>query len=113
MLYYHPHAILQKKERVAKQELPENNKFFCDTCDRGFATDETFKKHTANHEKVCICIECCSWSDIIKEMVTNFYVLPAFNTASYRDHSLLSSVGSSVRGIHFLIHCYLKLCQRS
>jgi len=38
---------------VDKRDLAENNKFFCDRCDRGFKTVEKYNEHTAQHEKVC------------------------------------------------------------
>ncbi|XP_067680864.1 FMR1-interacting protein NUFIP1-like isoform X1 [Haliotis asinina] len=40
-----------KKPRIDKRELPENNQFFCDTCDRGFCSDEKYQEHVLQHEK--------------------------------------------------------------
>ncbi|XP_046558099.1 nuclear fragile X mental retardation-interacting protein 1-like [Haliotis rubra] len=40
-----------KKKRIDKRELPENNQFFCDTCDRGFCSDEKYQEHVLQHEK--------------------------------------------------------------
>jgi len=37
---------------VDKRELPENNKFYCEACDRGFKCDDKFKEHLATH-RVC------------------------------------------------------------
>jgi len=42
-----------KRRKVDKRDLAENNKFFCDRCDRGFKTEEKYKEHTAQHLKVC------------------------------------------------------------
>ena len=35
-----------------KRDLPENNKFFCDICDRGYKDEDKFKEHNDGHEKV-------------------------------------------------------------
>ncbi|XP_013401264.1 nuclear fragile X mental retardation-interacting protein 1 [Lingula anatina] len=40
-----------KKIKVDKRDLPENNKFYCDACDRGFKTDDKFKEHVDGHQK--------------------------------------------------------------
>ncbi|XP_046372976.2 nuclear fragile X mental retardation-interacting protein 1-like [Haliotis rufescens] len=40
-----------KKKRIDKRDLPENNQFFCDTCDRGFCSDEKYQEHAMTHEK--------------------------------------------------------------
>ena len=40
--------------QIDKRELAENNVFFCDTCTRGFKTDEKFQEHVAGHEEVRI-----------------------------------------------------------
>jgi len=39
---------------VDKREVAENNAFYCDRCDRGFKTEDKYKEHTAQHEKVCL-----------------------------------------------------------
>ncbi|RUS91190.1 hypothetical protein EGW08_001103 [Elysia chlorotica] len=39
-----------------KRDLPENNAYFCDTCDRGFKTEEKYHEHVAGHMK-------CSYKD--------------------------------------------------
>ena len=46
-----------KRQRVDKRDLPENNKFYCDTCDRGFKTDEKLKEHISQHMK-CSVVGC-------------------------------------------------------
>ena len=43
-----------KKQKVDKRELPENNKFSCEVCDRGYKTEEKYLEHKAGHEKVRI-----------------------------------------------------------
>lgn len=40
-----------KKQKIDKRELPENNKFSCDICERGFKTEEKYKEHTDGHVK--------------------------------------------------------------
>ena len=35
-----------------KRELAENNVFFCDTCDRGFKTEDKYHEHVMGHEQV-------------------------------------------------------------
>jgi len=42
-----------KKRKVDKRDLAENNKFYCDRCDRGFKTEDKYTEHTAQHQKVC------------------------------------------------------------
>jgi len=42
-----------KKRKVDKRELAENNRFFCDRCDRGFKTEEKYNEHTSQHQQVC------------------------------------------------------------
>jgi hypothetical protein len=32
--------------------LPENNKFNCEVCDRGFKDEEKYQEHCATHETV-------------------------------------------------------------
>lgn len=41
-----------KKEKIDKRDLPENNVYFCDICDRGFKTEEKYKEHVDGHVKV-------------------------------------------------------------
>ena len=48
----HENSICQKKEKVDKRDLAENNTFFCDTCDRGFKTQEKYQEHVDGHMKV-------------------------------------------------------------
>ncbi|OWF47893.1 nuclear fragile X mental retardation-interacting protein 1-like [Mizuhopecten yessoensis] len=40
-----------KKQKIDKRELPENNKFSCDICERGFKTEEKYKEHVDGHTK--------------------------------------------------------------
>jgi hypothetical protein len=40
-----------KKQKIDKRDLPENNQFFCEACDRGFKTDEKLKEHVDTHRK--------------------------------------------------------------
>ncbi len=40
-----------KRQKVDKRELPENNQFFCEACDRGFKTDEKLTEHLNTHCK--------------------------------------------------------------
>ncbi|XP_060069431.1 FMR1-interacting protein NUFIP1-like [Ylistrum balloti] len=48
-----------KKQKIDKRELPENNKFSCDICERGFKTEEKYKEHTDGHMKCTF--EDCSY----------------------------------------------------
>lgn len=41
----------QKRQKVDRRDLPENNVFVCETCDRGFKTEELYRTHLNNHEK--------------------------------------------------------------
>ncbi|GFO11509.1 nuclear fragile x mental retardation-interacting protein 1-like [Plakobranchus ocellatus] len=41
----------KKKKKVDKRDLPENNLYSCDTCDRGFKTQEKYQEHVAGHMK--------------------------------------------------------------
>ena len=47
--------IQQKKPKVDKRELPENNKFYCDTCDRGYKDEDKFELHIQDHKQVQAC----------------------------------------------------------
>lgn len=45
--------MLQKiKQKVDKRDLPENNMFLCEVCDRGFKTEDRYKEHISLHEQV-------------------------------------------------------------
>ena len=57
--------LLQKK--VDKRDLPENNNFFCDTCDRGFKTQEKYEEHVNGHQEV---------QNILILISTAFYTWP-------------------------------------
>ncbi len=46
------HQQNQKKQKVDKRDLPENNQFYCEVCDRGFKTDEKYAEHCATHKTV-------------------------------------------------------------
>ena len=52
------HFVLQngsqkpQKVKVDKRDLPENNAFHCEVCDRGFKTEEKFQEHFNEHEHV-------------------------------------------------------------
>lgn len=52
------HFVLQKgsqkpqKVKVDKRDLPENNAFHCEVCDRGFKTEEKLQEHVNEHEHV-------------------------------------------------------------
>lgn len=39
-----------KKQKIDKRDLPENNKFYCEACDRGFKTEEKYKEHCDTHQ---------------------------------------------------------------
>ena len=41
----------KKKPKVDSRDLPENNKFVCETCDRGFKTAEKHQEHIDGHQK--------------------------------------------------------------
>ncbi|KAK3598403.1 hypothetical protein CHS0354_005497 [Potamilus streckersoni] len=41
----------KKKQKPSKRDLPENNLFFCDACDRGFKTEEKYNEHVEGHLK--------------------------------------------------------------
>ncbi len=43
-----------QKKRLDKRDLPENNQFYCEVCDRGFKTYEKFDEHCQSHETVKI-----------------------------------------------------------
>ncbi|KAL5004001.1 hypothetical protein ScPMuIL_017457 [Solemya velum] len=50
---FHQNGTTKKKKKVKvdKRELPENNQFSCDTCDRGFKTKEKYEEHVSQHEQ--------------------------------------------------------------
>ena len=50
--------VFNKKEKIDKRDLPENNVFYCDTCDRGFRLEDEYLKHVAGHE-VRILLDIC------------------------------------------------------
>ncbi|CAF0840331.1 unnamed protein product [Brachionus calyciflorus] len=39
----------KSKNKIDKRDLPENNKFYCEVCDRGFKTDEKYQEHLSTH----------------------------------------------------------------
>ena len=39
-----------KKPKIDKRDLPENNKFYCEVCDRGFKLEEKYNEHLDTHE---------------------------------------------------------------
>lgn len=41
----------EKKKKVNKRDLPENNKYYCDVCDRGYKDEDKYKLHCDQHEK--------------------------------------------------------------
>lgn len=41
-----------KKPKIDKRDLPENNQFFCEVCDRGFKTEDKYTEHCQSH-KTC------------------------------------------------------------
>ncbi|XP_053404461.1 FMR1-interacting protein NUFIP1-like [Mercenaria mercenaria] len=41
----------EKKIKVNKRDLPENNKYYCDSCDRGYKDEDKYKLHCDQHEK--------------------------------------------------------------
>ena len=43
-----------QKPKVDKRDLPENNKFYCDICDRGFKTEEKHQEHVNGHQQVVL-----------------------------------------------------------
>lgn len=44
----------QKRQKVDRRDLPENNVFVCETCDRGFKTEELYSTHLNGHVKVVL-----------------------------------------------------------
>jgi hypothetical protein len=42
----------KNKNKIDKRDLPENNKFYCEVCDRGFKTEDKYDEHCATHETV-------------------------------------------------------------
>jgi hypothetical protein len=38
-----------KTSKIDKRDLPENNKYFCEVCDRGFKSDDKYQEHCATH----------------------------------------------------------------
>ncbi len=42
-------APAKKKD---KRDLPENNKFYCEVCDRGYKNEEKYKEHNDSHVQV-------------------------------------------------------------
>lgn len=42
----------QKRQKVDKRDLPENNAYFCEVCDRGFKAEDLYTNHVNSHEKV-------------------------------------------------------------
>ncbi|KAI0219143.1 Nuclear fragile X mental retardation-interacting protein 1 [Lamellibrachia satsuma] len=54
----HPGSDMQpqkkKKPHMDKRELAENNVFFCDTCDRGFKTEDKYHEHVMGHEQCSV-----------------------------------------------------------
>ena len=49
-------SFLQKKQKMNVKDLPENNKYFCETCEKGFNTEEKYKVHTDSHEVVSVSV---------------------------------------------------------
>ena len=44
-----------KKNKLSmfeKRDLPENNKFYCEVCDRGFKDEPKYNEHVATHQTV-------------------------------------------------------------
>ncbi|XP_060551200.1 FMR1-interacting protein NUFIP1-like [Ruditapes philippinarum] len=39
------------KKKVDKRDLPENNRFYCDSCDRGYKDEDKYKLHLDQHQK--------------------------------------------------------------
>ncbi|KAK7090124.1 FMR1-interacting protein NUFIP1-like [Littorina saxatilis] len=48
------HGQESKKAKTDKRDLPENNQFHCETCDRGFNTDEKYQQHVLEHKKCSV-----------------------------------------------------------
>lgn len=42
----------KQKNKIDKRDLPENNRFYCEVCDRGFKTDEKYQEHLGTHTTV-------------------------------------------------------------
>lgn len=48
---FQQHPGKKKKQRPDKRDLPENNKFYCETCDRGYKDEDKYKLHLDTHEQ--------------------------------------------------------------
>lgn len=44
----------QKRQKVDKRDLPENNAYFCEVCDRGFKAEDLYTNHVNSHEKCSV-----------------------------------------------------------
>ncbi|KAL8574489.1 hypothetical protein ACOMHN_060159 [Nucella lapillus] len=44
----------KKKEKVNKRELPENNQFHCEVCDRSFKSEEKYQEHVSEHTECSV-----------------------------------------------------------
>lgn len=42
----------RQSPKMNKQDLPENNQFYCEVCDRGFKTDQLYDEHCKTHTTV-------------------------------------------------------------
>lgn len=47
-----------KPQKIDKRDLPENNKYYCEVCDRGFKIEEKYNEHLATHETVSYLFVC-------------------------------------------------------
>lgn len=47
-----PKNNFSQKKKQAARDLPANNKYYCDTCDRGYKAEDAFQLHIDQHEKV-------------------------------------------------------------
>lgn len=42
------------KQKVDKRDLPENNAFLCEVCDRGFKTEDKYQEHVSEHQQCSV-----------------------------------------------------------
>ena len=40
--------------KIDKNDLPENNKYYCESCDRGFKFEDKYAEHCLTHKTVRI-----------------------------------------------------------
>jgi len=63
-----------KPKKANKRELPENNAFYCEVCDRGFKTEEKYDEHCGTH--VTCSVDGCKFmaaSKLVEIHFSNFH----------------------------------------